>query len=237
MPEQEFYAKPRVALGLPSHDTMMQETAISLAALVGYTAENYIASGQMEIRFVSCQGTILGDMRNAIVEKAQKLECTHILWIDADMKFPANGLELLLKHNKPVVGCNYSRRRSPCKPTAGGLPKPGQPNGYQLYTEDQKGIEKVQYLGMGFCLTEMTVFEALPKPWFFTGWREEEGKCIGEDVFFFRNLPMIDCPAFVDHDLSRHIGHIGHHEYTHDDCLSDRPEVLAMQKAPADDDK
>ena len=230
----ETYSRPRIALGIPSHDTMMTETAISLAALTGYMAHHYIASEQADIRFVSCQGTILGDMRNSIVQKAQDLECTHILWIDADMKFPANGLELLLAHNKPVVGCNYSRRRRPCKPTAATLPQDGFPHGQLVYESDQEGIEKVQYLGMGFCLTEMTVFEALPKPWFFTGWHEKEGKCIGEDVFFFRNLPTIGCPVFLDHDLSREIGHIGHHEYTYEDCLNDRADVLANQKVKTD---
>lgn len=236
MSEPETYSCPRIALGIPSHDTMMSETALALAALTGYTAEKYISKGALEIRFVSCQGTILGDMRNAIVEQAQKLECTHILWMDADMKFPADSLERLLAHNKPIVGCNYSRRRRPVKPTAASLPTESNPHGHQIYEEGQEGIEKIQYLGMGLCLTEMTVFEALPKPWFFTGWSEKDGKCIGEDVFFFRNLPMINCPAFLDHDLSREIEHIGHHHYTHQDALNDRAEILALQKAAANGD-
>ncbi len=228
--QQEFYKCPRIALGIPSHDQWMAETALSVAALVGYTAEKYISQGAMEIRFVTCNGTILGDMRNAIVEKALDLECSHILWIDADMKFPPNSLERLLMHSKPVVGCNYARRRRPVRPTAASLPTESNPNGELIYEEGQTGLEEIQYLGMGLCLTETSVFSALPKPWFFTGWNPKTEKSIGEDVHFFRMLPGIGCPVHLDHDLSRDVRHIGLHTYTHTDALEDRPQVLAIQE-------
>lgn len=225
----EFYKCPRVAIGIPSHDTWPSETGLAVAALTGYMAEKYVSRGELEIRFVTVNGTLIGGMRNAIVRKARELECTHILWIDADMKFPPNAMERLLQRNKPVIGCNYPRRRSPVRPTAAHLPTEKFPKGQLIYQDGQTGIQEIQYMGMGVCLTEMTVFEALPEPWFMIGWNSQTGEDIGEDVHFFRSLPSIGCKVYVDHDLSAEVKHIGQHTYTHQDALDDLAEVLRMQ--------
>ena len=56
--------------------------------------------------------------RSRCVERAFKLQATHILWLDTDMRFPPDTLFRLLGRKKPIVGANYRARNPPVFPTA-----------------------------------------------------------------------------------------------------------------------
>ena len=220
--------RPRIAIGIPSRDLINIETAHCLANMVGRFTQLFVATGQAEIVTVSVSGTLLPQMRNSIVEQAMEHRCTHILWIDSDMEFPADSLERLLLRKEAVVGVNYSQRKRPAKPTVARRDDKG--GRYWVYTEAQEGIEAVEFIGHGLCLAETSVYEAMPKPWYMLGWSRERQCIIGEDVWFCHQLKRLECPVYVDHDLSRDIGHIGYHTYTMADAVEDRPELIRRQE-------
>ena len=92
----------------------------------GFSVSNMIAKfagakyehGEKSIELISVSGSMLAQVRTGLVLRAMKAEATHMLFLDDDMEFPPDLLHRLLRHNKPVVGCNYSRRTVPPYPTA-----------------------------------------------------------------------------------------------------------------------
>jgi hypothetical protein len=81
---------------------------------------------------------------------------------------------------------------------------------------DSTGIEEVGSIGMGVMLIKRKVFEALTEPWFETPWRNDKRGYVGEDVFFCRKAQAAGFKIYIDHDVSKEIGHIGTFEFKHD---------------------
>ena len=69
------------------------------------------------------------------------------------------------------------------------------------------GIEEVAQMGMGVCLTHSEVFRRIEPPYFFFEVRED-GAQIGEDVSFFTKVRAAGIRPFVDHALTREVGHM-----------------------------
>jgi hypothetical protein len=141
--------------------------------------------------------------------------CTHILFIDSDMRFPQDMIGRLIKHDLDIVATNCARRRMPTGPTA------------QLYKEngerelvwtmpESTGLQEVGSVGMGVMLIKANVFEALAEPWFETPWRHDKRGYIGEDVYFCQKAAAAGFKIWIDHDVSKEIGHIGTFEFKHD---------------------
>ena len=79
----------------------------------------------------------------------------------------------------------------------------------------KEGIEQVTAVGFGVTMIRKEVFEKLKTPWFDAQWSPRG--IIGEDVFFCLKALDEGIPTYVDHDLSKYIGHIGTHEYRWED--------------------
>lgn len=218
---------PRIALGLPARGQVHCQTQHSLINMVGRFTQLFVASGQAELAVITVDGTLLPQMRNTIVEQAIARDCTHVLWVDSDMMFPAHSLERLLQHNEPVVGCNYAQRKRPSKPTAAR----SDGNGGRIWVYGDEGLgEKVpaEFLGHGLCLVETSVYEAMPAPWYMLGWSVAKQNIIGEDVFFFQKMKRIGgVVPYIDTVLSAEVRHIGDHDYSLADAIADRPAVIA----------
>jgi GT2 family glycosyltransferase len=144
-----------------------------------------------------------------------------LLWLDADQTFPPDTLTRLLARRKAIVGANC-RRRDPDKivPTAyieqdGGL-EPVLPSG--------DDVQEVANLGLAVCLTHANVFRKIGQPYFFDQMLPDGIHAIGEDVSFCRKARAAGFPVFVDHALSRAVGHMSSVELKFPDELS-APEV------------
>lgn len=213
----------KIAICVPARDTMMMETAQSIVAMSTQFAVEYVATGNASIRFYWMNGTLLPDMRNALVREAIKDGSTHILWIDSDMKFPKDSLARLLKRDLPMVGANYAQRKRPSKPTSAYYIGD---NRVWMYTPpadaDAPELQIAESMGMGLCLIEAVVYECVPEPWYSMPWVPEKNEHVGEDVFFFRRVKAhLDIDPVVDHVLSREVEHIGYHNYVWQDAYDD----------------
>lgn len=126
---------------------------------------------------------------------------THILWLDADMTFPKDAALRLLAHGKEVVAANYVTRVPPSRPTA-------KRDGQSVHSHDAAGLESVDHVGMGVFLISTSIVPDLPRPRF---WYSTETET--EDVYFCRLLKAAGHDIWIDHDLSKEVGHVGQHTY------------------------
>jgi hypothetical protein len=201
--------------------------AYDLAQLMSFTAA--VMPDTCSIALAFNVGTYVNRSRTELLLDAltahekdpHRPKVTHILWLDADMRFPRDAAIRLLKHQLPFVGINYSTRRMP--PEFVGIKEitsdEDPKSGAKVETlEDSTGLEPVDALGFGCFMMEAAALVNLPDPrydpWFFfemTKW----GNLMGEDVYFCQKMvkETLKERIFVDHDLSKECSHIGDFEY------------------------
>ena len=150
--------------------------------------------------------------RNNIVANARAMGCTDILWVDADTKFPINGMLKLLTHDKDIVGATTCARDGN-----------GAPIGTALNPDVQATIIKMKLLGFPFMLTKMRVFDKMDELWperkgcYFAEvprWKFPEmdvvaDPLVGEDEYFCYYAREAGFDVWCDMELSVEIGHIG----------------------------
>lgn len=183
----------RLAICIPHYGDVKAVFAQSLAMMCGHAGNAF--SGELRLIFATGH---LPDVRNNLARDALAFGADWLLWLDADHSFPLDALGRLLAHDLDVVGCNYPRR-------IGGHPtalKNGQP------LETTEGVEEVDTMGLGVCLMRAAVFDALDRPWFTLEAKPDGSGHVSEDVVFFRRLRKAGIAAYVDHDLSREVGHV-----------------------------
>lgn len=161
------------------------------------------------------KGSILPKNRLEIVKRALQGQYSHILFLDDDMTFPPDVLLRLIKHGKAVIACNCPTKMLPSTSTARS--KGSGTIGVPVCSNTGSGIEKVWRVGTGVMLVETRVFKCIPQPWFPIEWNQELCDYTGEDWAFCQRLEEHNIPIYVDHALSREIGHVGSHEFRHTD--------------------
>lgn len=211
---------------IPTRGEFEVGTAFDLAVMCAYDAR--FRTGHQSLYTVA--GTLIFDQREKLADTALNEGADYILWIDADMRFPKNSLEVLLKRDKPIVGVNATTRAVPVRPTAKNLSidhKKKENTWTPIVSKDKQGIEKVTAIGCGVMLVKREVFENTPRPWF---WFEQlpGGKLLGEDVYFCVKANDAGYDTYLDHDLSNMIGHVGRYTFGWHDFIekSDGPSNL-----------
>lgn len=174
----------------------------------------------MMYRLHNKKGSILAYMRQKMVEDAIQGEATHLLFIDSDQMFPRDAAHRLLSRGKQVIGCNVATKMLPSSPTARAKDPTGKQRYLPVYTtESSPAVEKVWRLGTGILLLDLNVFkrpELKGGHWFDQRWNEELKAYDGEDWGLGDALEAAGVSIWVDHELSREIGHVGNLTYTHD---------------------
>jgi hypothetical protein len=162
------------------------------------------------------KSSILPASRHNIVKKALKANCSHLLFIDSDQTYPAQTAHMLARHGKMIVGANVAIKRLPSAPTARSF-NPEWVGGDVVYTSQKSwGLRQVWRLGFGIMLINLEVFKRIPPPWFEILWDEGIQDYRGEDWQFCSLAERAGFPIFIDHDLSKEVGHVGHLTFTHD---------------------
>lgn len=207
MPEKPTY---RVVVGMPAGSEVKTMFALDLQRFYRYVIKN-----QKDVELLNplmASGSLIPMQRQLIVEAALKLEATHIMWIDTDMRFPATTLAGLLSRDKDIVGAGYPERRPPFKPTAFRSWNDMDLRAYTM--EHSTGLEQVVALGGGMLLVRTDVYKEMPRPHYLVGWSNERGNYLGEDMYFAYRAGQTGFDTFLDHDLSKLIGHTGDFDFT-----------------------
>jgi len=194
----------RLAIGGPTRDTVPAAFAVDLAQLYAYT----IARGPwptVTVGFLTSTYIHVG--RELFLEASLKQGATHVLWLDTDMSFPREAAVLLAAHEQTVVGCNYVVRQP------SGLFTAQRDDGTRIpTTAATTGLEAVDAVGFGVLLMRVEHMRGLTRPWFRHGLNAQGGD-IGEDIMCCRRIRQGGHQVYIDHDLSKRIGHIGQHTY------------------------
>jgi hypothetical protein len=203
-------------IAVPSGDTWHAAFAMSLLQVQMQVFTNHIGK-RTYLNVQNQLGSMLSLNRESMIEAALASDenITHILMLDSDMTFPADTAHWLAWRNQPIVMGGYNRRCVPTTPTVRGL------DGKLLATLDSStGLEPVLYGGLGCCMVHREVFEKVPRPWFHFEWVRDPKRPggwgqKGEDVYFFDKCRQHGYDVLLDHDLSKHLTHVGLFEYTH----------------------
>lgn len=146
----------------------------------------------------------VADLRNEAVRVAKAMQCSHVLFLDADMTWPTDLLDsMLAHHDKGIVSGLYFLKAWPHYPV---MLQRGHVNTTTLnvdYHYDLTGhragtLLPQELVGMGCTLVPMAVFDAMPSPWF--EYRDDANgyATVTEDVAFCQKALALGVPVYVD---------------------------------------
>lgn len=193
-----------VAICVPVRDHVTAAFSLSLAMLMKKCGE----TGQ-KVSLHMVMGSEVAMQRQQIADEVLETGATHLLWIDADIRFPVHTLEGLLSHDKDIVACNYSTRVAPNRPVAfkslGDLDS-------RVFLGT--GLESIEAIGFGCILIKREVFENLNRPYFSVEWNKDYTNLVGEDIYFCTKALEAGYSIWLEHDISKSISHVGTRAYT-----------------------
>lgn len=199
--------KIKIAIGIPTYGTIKSKTAFSIIETIRLNKD-------LEFLPIFRHGGYIGENKNKIVETAQNCLCSHILFVDHDMKFNPYVLPKLLSYDKGIVGAMYNYRYLPLTP----MLKYFKEDGGWTSKLEESAIKKipgelfeVAATGGGLLLIKMSVFDKLEKPYFAMEQDEEGNRALTEDSGFYEKAQVKGYKVWVDPNLS--IKHIGDYEY------------------------
>lgn len=198
-----------VAICVPVRDTVTAVFAHSLAMLMKKCGETNLST---TLHFN--MGSEVAMQRQQLVEQALDTSCTHIMWIDSDMKFPVETINMLLSYKKDIVAGNYSTRVPPYRPVAFA-----NKNNLDKRIFNGTGLQEVFAVGSGMMLVRRSVYENMSKPYYKIEYSDDYTSLVGEDIYFCNKAKEHGYSVYVDHAISDKIAHIGTRAFTvKDDC-------------------
>lgn len=215
-------SEARILFAIPSHEHVPALFAHDLARVLAINAMQ-IGRTIADCNLYLQMGTYVPVARQTLAEAALKGNYSHIMWLDADMRFPKDTVARLLAHDADIVGANYSTRTIP--PRFVAIKQVGDSHKgivplRCVTLPPSTGLEEVEAIGFGVTLMKVDVLRKLHDPagtlghWFQTRWDDETQLHMGEDVYFCRLARRAGARVFVDHDLSKEVAHVGTIEYT-----------------------
>lgn len=215
-----------ISVCVPARDEVHSDFAFDLVNAVAFHVANHPNDA---VNVNISKGTLLVSQRSELVMSAMENNADVVLFIDSDMRFPQDTIKQLLDRDLLVVAANCPRRRMPVGPTAANY-DPETQRKVPVYTgEHDTGVEQVDAVGTGVMMVDTNVFRAIEMPWFATPWDVAAKGYMGEDIYFCKLLRDNQIPLYIDHDLSKKIGHIGTWEYKHDHTWAIRPQEDAYR--------
>lgn len=234
--ERSDVKKPnfKLAILLPWTNTVDCGFAYCLADMTAALGASLDGVGDMKMFEVN--GTYIDRSRTELVKQAVEWGATHVLFLDSDMHFPPDTAHRLLRHNKDIVAVNYAKRRFPHLPvTFKHMPDPelGTDSAVFCYTDkDSTGLEEVDAVGFGAVLIRMNVFAKIPPTCFETGLVKDTGIYMGEDTHFCHAAREAGFQVWIDHDLSKEIGHSGTRAFYCADSVVMRDKLIQEGQYP-----
>jgi uncharacterized membrane protein len=194
---------PSVMIAVPAMEMVNAEFAQHLAM----AAANMVANG-IKINCAFNIGSVITIARRNLTDIFLKSDFDFIWWVDSDMKFPIDAPLRLLSRGKPLVGCNYRRRRFP-NPNFTGM-KGTSGNFSEFKTEDTSpDMELIDVLPHGMVMAHRSVYEKIPQPHYLQEYIPELNLEIGEDIYFCQQAQKAGFEIWCDQALSKEIAHIG----------------------------
>lgn len=194
------------------------------------------AHGFADVQFFwSDKHVLVSDLRNDVADVALGTGCSHVLFLDADMTWPADVLtRMLAHHDNGIVSGVYHLKVWPHWPVALKNPvvNPQTWNvDYTYVPVEGRSLVPVDLVGMGCVLIPTAVFAAMPRPWFEYQTKADGSYDVTEDVAFCQKALATGVPIAVDPTIQ--CGHVGQQVITapwHDRSLM---EMAMLEQAGA----
>jgi len=205
-----MYKNLNIAICVPSAGEWKSEFGKSLAMLFSYFADKRVGGCKSQrLQLFTSEGSMLVQLRHSLVAAAMKEGCTHVLFLDSDMKFPRNLLHRFLASEKRVIGANCTTRVEPVVSTAHSLEGP------KIDSRGKEGLQEVSRVGTAVMLIDSAVFKKLHPPLFMMEWIPDSQAYCGEDVYFCAKLSEVGEKVYIDHEVSVQVEHCGNKTYGH----------------------
>ena len=173
----------RLAIGLP----------ISWQFVHSDFFDSFVAMEKPDFDAIRMASGSIEEMRNRIAERALDLECTHLLFLDADMSYPPDTITKLLANDVDICGALCFKRWPPFIPTL----FIGEKYEMKLMDPWPSGLVEVTATGTGCLMIKTDVFNQIKYPWFeFT--KNENGDTVGEDIGFCYKAADVGIKVHVD---------------------------------------
>lgn len=151
--------------------------------------------------------SVIPSNRELLVRHAIDTGKTHLLFIDDDMGFHPQAVDIMFSRRHPVVACNYLIKRQHHEDpefVAVGM------DGRRVVTsKESTGLQEIQYSGFGLSLFEVEAFAKTPQPWFHPDFVPGASCYTTEDNPCYRRLRESGHKVYLDHDASKLVDHNG----------------------------
>lgn len=194
--------------------TIYRQTVESLMAL-GWGQRVLNAADEHGFRDVSfswiSRQVRVDDLRNEAVLVAQAAKASHLLFLDADMTWPANVItKMLAHHDKGIVSGLYHMKSWPNYPVSfstGRVNLQTRQVDYVYHDIDgTDGLRSAALVGMGCALIPMRLFDVMDRPWFEYRQDPRGVWSVTEDVAFCQKAAALGCPIWLDPSIK--CGHV-----------------------------
>lgn len=184
----------KIMIGVPFGRTMDYQAVQSLLQLASLR-------GQHEYMFAMVSNSLVYDAREKIAEMFLASDCEALFFVDSDMTYHPQTVELLERHKLPFVTAKAFKRvapHMPCFYTKVDYVN-GQPD-LEVPVEYGAGLLPIEGAGLACALIRREVFEKLEAPYFFPLPR------LGEDLAFCLKLKDAGIKMYADTTVT--CGHI-----------------------------
>jgi hypothetical protein len=198
----------KLSIGIPTTGLVSMGFAYSLTGMISYTAANAVktlpeASIQIKLDVVQSSNWITN--REKLCRHAVDNDMTHLLFLDDDMVFDPQVLEIMLGRRQSIVCTNYLMKKEEPEFVAVSLDGKSR----EKTTEKSTGIQPIAYSGFGVSLFDVEVFKKVPQPWFAPEFVPERSEYTTEDNPFYRKAREAGFTVYLDHDASKLVSHVG----------------------------
>ena len=195
--------KPSIYIAIPAMNEVCTEFARDLALATAWLTKN-----GYDFNMGVAMGSVVTRGRRSLVELFLDSKCDYIWWLDSDMKFPPDAALRLMARNKDIVGCNYRRRRFPDTSFVSMVGKIGEYRALET-TDTSPPMELCDVIPHGCVLAKREVYTKTPAPHYLQEYIKEIDQELGEDVYFCKEVQKAGFEIWIDHELSKHVSHIG----------------------------
>lgn len=202
----------KLTIGVPTYGLAPMSFAYSLVGMVSKLAAHGIPTrpeASVECNMDVVESSVIPTNREKIVRRAIDNGRTHLLFLDHDMTFEPQVLEIVFGRRQQIVACNYLiKSETDPQFVAVGL------DGKRVATtKASTGMVPVAYTGFGVSLFDLEVFKNTPQPWFQPDFIAESCEYTTEDNPCYAKLREHGHTVYLDHDASKLVSHIGLHAW------------------------
>ena len=206
-----------IVIVVPSGTHWLADFSTSLISMLGYFANNRVGVARtQQYQVVNVKSSILPRSRLIGLKAAKQANASHLLYLDSDHTFPPDLLNRLLKWGKDCVSVNCVTKSIPAMTTAREF-NSNNKQGDVIYSDlESEGLQRVWRIGTGIMLLSKRAYTQIPHEAFAMPYMPDEDTYQGEDWTMCEALEKAGVPIYIDHRLSRQVGHLGMLNYTHD---------------------